>query len=118
VIRPPTLDTLMMRPVRRSRIFGRKARVTPMRPNTLVSYCRRISASEISDVGPSTPNPALLIRTSGPLPSVKWSTVSTAAAIDSGDVTSSVMASSLPPRPRASVSSLASSAGLRPLAIT
>jgi hypothetical protein len=118
VIRPPTLDTLMIRPARRARMAGRNARVTAIRPNTLVSYCRRSSASEISDVGPSTPNPALLISASSPRSPVSRATASTAAAIDSDRVTSSGMVSSLPASPWASVASRASSVGLRPLAIT
>ena len=87
----------MMRPERRARIVGRNARVTAIRPKTLVSYCARMSASVMSSVGPRTPKPALLTSTSMPWPPVSASSLGAARAIEAPSVTSSWTVSTAAP---------------------
>ena len=62
--KPPTDDRFTTRPDRAARMYGRTARVTASRPNTLTSKSARASASEVSSTVPTRPRPALLTRTS------------------------------------------------------
>src|SRR6185312_9585861 len=62
--KPPTEDTLIMRPLRWARICGKTALVMRMRPKTLTSNTPCAWATEISSAAPLAPTPALLTKTS------------------------------------------------------
>ena len=59
-IRPPTDETVMIRPQPAARIEGITAFVTLIVPSTLVSNRCLISSAEQSSVEPRRPTPALL----------------------------------------------------------
>ncbi len=65
----------MIRPARRVRMAGMKARVTCTGASRLRLICPSMSASENSSVAPMMPPPALLTRTStGRRASARWTT--------------------------------------------